>query len=44
MTRFIAATLIALTLSAGVATANPLKDAIAAGSIVSTHGIFDARW
>lgn len=45
MTRIIAAALIALTLGANVATAEPaLNDAIRTGGIVSTHGIFDAGW
>lgn len=43
MTRIIAATILALTLSAGIASADPLKDGIREGSIVSTWGVFGAR-
>jgi hypothetical protein len=44
MTRIIAATILALTLSAGIASADPLKDAARAGSIVTTTGILGAAW
>lgn len=44
MNRILLATALALTFASGIASADPIKDAAAVGSIVTTTGILGAKW